>query len=100
MRKKIPSKLLTVEYYIKGAQLHGIKSEWEHEIGDLQGLFRASWNLLTPEQRLAFATDEHVQSLVRYELDDFDKQLARLSLSGKSVQRPLRDSSKNTQNKR
>jgi hypothetical protein len=34
-----------------GAEVHGLESEPDHEVGDLQDLLREAWRLMTPAQR-------------------------------------------------
>lgn len=46
-----------MERYIEAAQRHGEVSEPDHEVGDLQDMCRALWEILTPEQRAAVAGD-------------------------------------------
>jgi hypothetical protein len=41
----------TAEDLIKAAKQHGLQSEPEHEVGDLQEMVRASWRLMTNNQR-------------------------------------------------
>jgi hypothetical protein len=48
------------------ARLHGLASEPEHEVGDLQDLSRLCWDLLTPEQR------DRVASEFSAQMDDAD----------------------------
>lgn len=43
-----------LEKLIDAAKSHGEESEPDHEVGDLQDYLRAMWELLTPQQRLAF----------------------------------------------
>lgn len=43
-----------LEDLIDAAKQHGEDSEPDHEVGDLQDLLRAMWELLTPEQRLSY----------------------------------------------
>lgn len=40
-----------LERLLEGARQHGLQSEPDHEIGDLQDVLRFCWTLLTPEQR-------------------------------------------------
>ena len=56
-----PNKLLNIEFYLDAAVAHGVDSEPEHEVGDLQDHLRTLWGLLTKEQRLQFALTESVQ---------------------------------------
>lgn len=37
---------------IEAAEQHGIDSEPDHEVGDLQTFFVACWCVMTPQQRL------------------------------------------------
>jgi hypothetical protein len=48
-----------VDTYTHAAFVHGEESEGDHEVGDLQDLLRAAWDLMTEEQRINFLfTDE------------------------------------------
>lgn len=46
------------------AKQHGLDSEPEHEVGDLQDMFTVAYGLLTPEQRLQFMTTPAIMDLV------------------------------------
>lgn len=52
--------LFSVERYLRSALRHGVDSEPDHEVGDLQDWMRSMWELLTPAQKLQFATNERV----------------------------------------
>ncbi|MBG6083059.1 hypothetical protein [Rubrivivax gelatinosus] len=52
-----------IEEFIDAAKQHGVDSEPDHEVGDLQDLLRAMWELLTPEQRLAYVGLHKVQEV-------------------------------------
>lgn len=60
------SKFLDVELYLEAARQHGIESEPDHEIGDLQGLLRAIWEVTSIEQRLAFAQRADVHTILSF----------------------------------
>jgi hypothetical protein len=48
-----------VDTYTHAAFVHGEESEGDHEVGDLQDLLRATWDLMTEEQKIDFLfTDE------------------------------------------
>lgn len=51
-----------LETFIEAAQQHGEDSDPDHEVGDLQDYLRAMWELLTPEQRLAYVGLPAVQN--------------------------------------
>ena len=51
-----------VEALIKSAETHGLDSEPDHEVGDLQDYLRAAFTLLTPEQAQNLLTLEAVKS--------------------------------------
>lgn len=57
--------LLDVETYIEAATYHGECSDPEHEVGDLQDYLRRAWELMSAEQRMAFAKDQQNQEMVR-----------------------------------
>lgn len=40
-----------IEDFIKAAEKHGEDSHPDHEVGDLQDLLRAAWEIMSPEQR-------------------------------------------------
>lgn len=53
-----------LEDHISAAQTHGENSDPDHEVGDLQDMLRAVWEIMTPEQREeALASDEFVNVL-------------------------------------
>ena len=54
-----------LETLIEAAKQHGEDSEPDHEVGDLQDFLRAMWELLTPEQRLAYVGLPAVQDTYR-----------------------------------
>lgn len=56
--------LLNIDFYIDTAKQHGEDSEPDHEVGDLQDLLRAMWELLPSAQRIAFARGNAVQTML------------------------------------
>lgn len=50
-----------IEDVIEAAQRHGVDSDPGHEVGDLQNVLRAAWELMTEEQRLLLITSNTVQ---------------------------------------
>lgn len=42
-----------VEQILRAAERHGLESEPDHEVGDLQDALREAWDHMTPEQRKA-----------------------------------------------
>ena len=43
---------------------HGEESEGDHEVGDLQDLFRATWGLMTEEQRIDFLFTDQAKAVL------------------------------------
>ena len=85
MSDQEPNKMLDVEFYITAAQNHGEADDPDHEVGDLQDFLRGVWDLLTPEQILAFAKDPETHRVIGVDTD-FEDELARLQSSdGESV---------------
>jgi hypothetical protein len=54
----------SMETYIAAAQRHGENSEPDHEVGDLQQYLRIAAEIMTDEQRHAFARNTEVLDLV------------------------------------
>lgn len=54
---------LGVENYIEGARRHGEDDDPDHEVGDLQELFRAAYGLLSPSQRAEFGRLPEVEEM-------------------------------------
>ena len=50
--------------YTHAAFVHGEDSEGDHEVGDLQDLFRATWGLMTEEQRIDFLFTDQAKSVL------------------------------------
>lgn len=71
-------KLLDIHFYTTAAQQHGQDSDPDHEVGDLQDMLRAMWALLTPAQRVAFASSDAVQQTLELALPDFTSQAPAL----------------------
>lgn len=51
---------ISEDVFLAAAKMHGEESEPDHEAGDLQEFFRASYRLLNPEQRAHVAADQSV----------------------------------------
>jgi hypothetical protein len=52
--------MFSAERFLRSALRHGVDSDPDHEVGDLQDYLREMWSILTPEQKLAFARKEAV----------------------------------------
>lgn len=65
-------KLLDIHFYTSAAEQHGQDSEPDHEVGDLQDMLRAMWAILTPAQRVAYASSDAVQQILQGALPDYD----------------------------
>ncbi|WP_262273615.1 hypothetical protein [Microvirga yunnanensis] len=50
--------------FTHAAFVHGEDSEGDHEIGDLQDLFRAAWGLMTEEQRIDFPFTDQAKAVL------------------------------------
>jgi hypothetical protein len=50
--------------YTHAAFVHGENSEGGHEIGDLQDLFRAAWDLMTEEQKIDFLFTDQAKAVL------------------------------------
>jgi hypothetical protein len=50
--------------FTHAAFLHGEDSEGDHEVGDLQDLFRAAWGLMTEEQKVDFLFSDAAKSVL------------------------------------
>jgi len=68
-----PLKRRDIEHYIRAAEQHGIDDDPDHEVGDLQDHLRDMWNLLTPEQRSAFAALSDVRARVELGTGSIDE---------------------------
>jgi hypothetical protein len=53
-----------VDTYTHAAFVHGEDSEGDHEVGDLQDLFRAAWSLMTEEQKVDFLFTDHAKAVL------------------------------------
>ena len=53
-----------VDTYTHAAFVHGEDSEGDHEVGDLQDLFRAAWGLMTEEQRIDFLFTDQAKAVL------------------------------------
>ncbi|MCE6959591.1 hypothetical protein LAZ40_11040 [Cereibacter sphaeroides] len=47
-----------IETFIQAAKDHGSDSEPDHEVGDLQDMLRAAWEIMTPEQRVTLVRSD------------------------------------------
>lgn len=74
-----------IEFFIDAAKTHGIDSEPDHEVGDLQDMLRAAWDILTPAQRMAFVSLPAIEELVENCIPDIDYDEARESLIAAQV---------------
>lgn len=61
-----------IEFYIETAQRHGTDSEPDHEVGDLQDFLRAMWEILSPEQRVAYAQSHDVRATLAGAMPEYD----------------------------
>ncbi|EIM26196.1 hypothetical protein [Microvirga lotononidis] len=50
--------------YTHAAFVHGEDSEGDHEVGDLQDLFRAAWDLMTEEQKVGFLFTDQAKAVL------------------------------------
>jgi hypothetical protein len=50
--------------YTHAAFVHGEDSEGDHEVGDLQDLFRAAWSLMTEEQKVDFLFTDQAKTVL------------------------------------
>ncbi|WP_262030744.1 hypothetical protein [Microvirga sp. Mcv34] len=50
--------------FTHAAFVHGEDSEGDHEIGDLQDLFRAAWGLMTEEQKVDFLFTDQAKAVL------------------------------------
>lgn len=50
--------------YTHAAYGHGEDSEGDHEVGDLQDLFRAAWGLMTEEQKVDFLFTDQAKAVL------------------------------------
>lgn len=57
---------MSVELYISAALQHGMNTELDRQVGALEDFLRAAWELLTPEQKLVFATRTPVIETMTY----------------------------------
>lgn len=56
--------LLDAETYTNAAETHGSIDDPDHEIGDLQQLFRTAFDMLAPNQKRAFFFHPEVRSVL------------------------------------
>lgn len=57
-----------IELLLAAAQAHGENSgDMEHQVGDLEGIARVAWEIMTPRQRLALLN--HPEVVEQFELD-------------------------------
>ncbi|WP_262267114.1 MULTISPECIES: hypothetical protein [Microvirga] len=50
--------------FTHAAFVHGEDSEGDHEVGDLQDLFRAAWGLMTEEQKVDFLFTDQAKAVL------------------------------------
>jgi hypothetical protein len=50
--------------YTHPAFVHSENSEGDHEVGDLQDLFRAAWGLMTKEQKIDFLFTDQAKAVL------------------------------------
>jgi hypothetical protein len=50
--------------YTHAAFIHGEDSEGDHEVGDMQDLFRAAWGLMTEEQKIDFLFTDQAKAVL------------------------------------
>lgn len=43
-----------IDRFIAAAEMHGLKSSPDHEVGDLQDMLRTAWEMLSPTARKVF----------------------------------------------
>ncbi len=55
---------LDIDKYIDAACQHGLDSNPDHEVGDLQDLLRAMWEILSPEQKKAFTELPNIKEVL------------------------------------
>jgi hypothetical protein len=55
---------MRIETFIGAARQHGEDDEPDHEVGDLQQMLRAAWNIMTPGQRQEFASSPVVLAVL------------------------------------
>jgi hypothetical protein len=56
--------MTNLEDFLGAARQHGADEDPDHEVGDLQDLLRAAWNLMSPDQRTALMRSDPVLNLV------------------------------------
>lgn len=58
--------MTNIEDLIHAARQHGLEDDPDHEVGDLQDILRAAWEIMTPDQRTAL-----MQSGLALNLEEF-----------------------------
>lgn len=61
-----------LDLILSAAKAHGENSEPDHEVGDLQAVLRAAWEIMTPGQRAALLSDPRVAEQLESELPEGD----------------------------
>lgn len=56
--------VVDADTYTHAAFVHGEDSEGDHEVGDLQDLFRAAWGLMTEEQKVDFLFTDQAKAVL------------------------------------
>lgn len=54
-----------IEKLITCAENHGEDSDPVHQVGDLEDMLRAAWQLMTPEQKRRFIQSDEVDNAVQ-----------------------------------
>lgn len=60
-----------IDRFIKAAEMHGLKSSPDHEVGDLQDMLRTAWEMLSPPARKVFY-EKHAHVLDWLDEDEED----------------------------
>jgi len=55
-----------VDVLIAAAQLHGLESKPDHEVGDLQDILRVVWEIMNDEQRLEALRHKDVVAVLEW----------------------------------
>lgn len=56
----------TVEPLLSAAKTHGLESEPDHEVGDLQDALRVAWELMSKTQRELFLQHDDVVAVLAW----------------------------------
>lgn len=84
-----------IELLLAAARQHGLDSDPDHEVGDLQEASRKMWELMTPAQRLRLMADDDIREVVETNLPDInyddqfcamaEMQKTRLAIDGNNI---------------